>query len=303
MAVKDRNTETKVETIVFTRAEAEAWEVPPFQRPITVNQKVRDLAEELIRNGGIIPDVLTFGVLDRRTYLIDELQKRNAFMLANLAEGYADTRTIYVDSMAELGRTFVRLNSHLVAMKPDDNLRGLEASLPVLAYIRKQCPFVGYGTVNRGKSQVVTSMSVVLRAWAISAPDVPGATHAVLTVAESLTEEDGRQLAKFLQAAYNAWGKEIEYGRFWTAINLTLNMWMYRRIVLTAYSAKTQKIDDAQFTKCLMTLSADPHYGDWLLGRKLGQIDRGPCLSKIRDIYGRLIDGRLQPVILFDMGR
>ncbi len=45
----EKQTGTHLETILFTRAEAESWEIPPFQRPVTRNQRVLALGDELGR--------------------------------------------------------------------------------------------------------------------------------------------------------------------------------------------------------------------------------------------------------------
>ena len=45
------------------------------------------------------------------------------------------------------------------------------------------------------------------------------------------------------------------------------------------------------FRKCLMSLSADAGYADWLVGRKLGDRDRSPAYSRIKQIFtGRIMD-------------
>jgi hypothetical protein len=48
-------------------------------------------------------------------------------------------------------------------------------------------------------------------------------------------------------------------------------------------------LSDSEFTQCLMALSANHTYVDWLQGRALGERDRSPCYSRIRSIFsGRL---------------
>jgi hypothetical protein len=290
---KNKTTSSKVETICFTRAQAEGWMLPPFQRPLKINQKVRDVATVIGNDGGVVPGVLTFGVHEKITYLIDGQHRRGALLLTELHEFYADTRTIYFDDMADMAQEYVNLQSHLVALKPDDILRGLECSIPPLQAIRKKCKFVGYGYLRSGDNSPRLSMSVLLRAWATSYPEVParGSTGGSITqLARSLTDEDAEQVTKFLGMADTAWGNADEYTRLWGSLNLTLCMWLYRRIVLAAYSAKTKRIDDAQFLKCLMSLSADSTYCDWLVGRNIGERDRSPAYNKIRNVFaGRLL--------------
>lgn len=289
---KNRVTKTSVDTLHFTRKQAQDWRLPEFQREDTVNAAVTALVERLQTDGGVLPGIITFGVVDGTRYLIDGRQRRHAFLLSELAEGYVDARTCYCGSMAELAEEFVALNSHLVSMKPDDIMRGLEPCSPVLQTIRKHCPFVGYGQIRREGASTLLSMSALVRSWATSAPVVPGARNiSGATLARQMTQEDGEQIVRFLQCCFKAWGNDQEYFRLWASLNLTLCAWLYRRIVLTKYSAKTQKISDTQFTKCLMSLSASSTYVDWLVGRKLGDRDRAPAYARLKAIFTkRLID-------------
>jgi hypothetical protein len=52
-----------------------------------------------------------------------------------------------------------------------------------------------------------------------------------------------------------------------------------------------------QFTRCLMGLSADSGYIDWLAGRSMRDLDRGPAYSRIKKIFSRRLseEGLLHP--------
>lgn len=284
-----KTTRTVLDTIIFTREQAEKWMNPPFQRPLRVNAKVMALAEEIKGNGGILPGIITLGVLSNVTYLLDGQHRRQAFMISELAEGFTDIRTHYFESMADMGEEFVLLNSQLVRLRPDDILRGLEQSSAALITIRKQCPFVGYDMIRRGEKSPIVSMSAVLRCWFASAHEVPAANGhgSASAIASQFTPEDAEVIAVFLGLALKAFGRDHEYARLWGNLNLTLSMWLYRRTVLAQYSAKTPKLTRDQFAKCLMALSADSQYVDWLLGRQLRDRDRPPCFKRIKDIIAR----------------
>lgn len=45
-----KRTKTKTDTIAFTPAEARSWALPPFQRELRMNEKVRELAERDLVN-------------------------------------------------------------------------------------------------------------------------------------------------------------------------------------------------------------------------------------------------------------
>ena len=121
---------SRSDTLVVTQAVLKSWKLPPFQRPLRENEKVRALVEELKSNGGVLPGVLTLGHLskDRSTYIVDGQHRLHAFELSELKEVYADVRIIDFDSVDEMGEEFVKLNSSLVRMRPDDVLRGLESA-------------------------------------------------------------------------------------------------------------------------------------------------------------------------------
>lgn len=289
----EKKTRTVVDVIRFTPDTLKSWKLPDFQRPVKINEKVRALAEQLKVDRGVMPGIITLGVIDGVTYLIDGQHRREAFLISGLDEGYTDVRIHYFESLADAGEEFVRLNSQLVRMRPDDILRGLEASVSALVEIRKRCPFVGYDMIRRGPGSPIVSMSMVLRAWRGSSTDVPS-PHGVATSASSLaatlTDEEARPLIDFLTIAVEGFGRDPEYSRLWGSLNVILCMWLYRRMVLTQYSPKTPRLTREVFKKCLMSLSANEDYLDWLLGRHLGERDRSPAYNKVKTTFAHRIE-------------
>lgn len=288
-------TRTTLDTILVTPSLARSWKLPAFQRPLRVNDKVNELAREIAETE-IIPGTLTIGVIDKVQYIVDGQHRREAFLLAvemigTIREAFADVRYAHFDDMAEMGDEFVKLNSHLVTMKPDDILRGLEQSHKGLAMVRRQCPFVGYDNVRRNDRAAVVSMSAFIRCWFGSATEVPAAAGmSAKKVVEGLTEEEAEQLITFGKIAFGAWGKEPENYRLWSNLNLIICMWLYRRLVITAYSPNTKKITREMFGKCLMSLAADPQYNDWLLGRQLRERDRAPAYQRVKSAFAKRIE-------------
>ena len=280
----EKSTHTTVDTIGFTREQAQ-WPLPPFQRPLQINAKVLELAKQIGADGGVIPGVLTLGVLEKETWLVDGQHRRAAFMESGKDYGYADVRTCFFDSMADMAEEYVRLNSRLVNMKPDDILRGLETGMPTLQEIRRRCKFVGYGQLRRDAKSPMVSMSGLLRCWRGSGHDVPGAVSvSAVQCARDLTTEDAANICEFLGLAMDAWGKDPQYNRLWLGLNMTLCMWLFRNLVLSAYSAKTKRLESPQFKVCLMALSADPTYLEWLIGRRAGEYDRAPAYARIKSL-------------------
>jgi len=290
-----RVTKTSLDTILITPAGINAWITPPFQRPVRENDKVRALAEEMRHNGGVFPGILTLGILNGATFLLDGGHRRSAFLMSGCMEGYADVRTHYFETMADMGEEFVQLNSQLVRMRPDDILRGLEGSHPILRAIREKCPFVGYDQIRRGTNAPLVSMSTLLRNWLGSTGDIPklggiGGGGSTAGMVNRITSDDVRDMTDFLNLAYDAFGRDPEYSKLWGSLNILICMWLYRNIVLSAYSAKSVQINKEQFKRCLMSLSASTHYLDWLVGRSTSERERSPAYSKIKAIFMKRIE-------------
>lgn len=288
----EKRTRTVVDTVSFTCDTLRNWRLPDFQRPVKVNDKVRALAEQLKIDDGVMPGIITLGIVDGVTYLIDGQHRREAFLISGLEQGYTDVRTHYFETLAEAGDEFVKLNSQLVRMRPDDILRGLERSVHALAEIRKQCPFVGFDMIRRGPTSPIVSMSMVLRAWRGSVYDVPSpqSSSSTRNLATTLSDDESRGLIDYLRLAVDGLGREPEYARLWGSLNTIICMWLYRRMVLTQHSAKTPRLTKELFKKCLMSLSANADYLDWLVGRHLGERDRSPAYHKIRNAFAHRLE-------------
>ena len=297
-ASKERATENSLtsrsvmETRLLSVADLESWQQPRFQRPIRINQKVLEFSEDLKRNGGVIGGVITLGQLpgDPALYKVDGAHRTEAAKLSELREFIADVRITQFASLSEMAEEFVRLNSSLVRMRPDDILRGLEENVPLMKHLRQQCPFIGYDNVRRASSSsCVLSMSATLRSWAGSNSETPsisggGPGH---SICESLDETEVAHLSAFLNTAYAAWGNDPENYRLWSTLNLTMCMWLFRQLVLKSASTKNRhvSIKITQFNKCLMSVSASAEYVAWLHGRNMGERDRTPCYRRLRAIF------------------
>lgn len=290
----EKKTRTTVDTISLCAERISKWKLPGGQRPLRENAKVRELAETIKADGGVVPGMLTLGVLDGCYWIIDGQHRLHAFALSGIKEGFADVRYFHAETMADINREFVELNSKLVSMRPDDFLRGLEGSIESLGKIRRACPFVGYDQIRRnGNASPIVSMSAALRNWRSASAETPASSNSGVSsvgLAESLVDEEARGLIDFLIIANNAFGREPEYARLWGSLNLTLCMWLYRRLVITQYSQKTPRLEKGIFSKCLLSVSADSNYQDWLLGRNLGERDRSPAYARLKAIFS----GRLQ---------
>jgi hypothetical protein len=296
-----------METRIFSSAEIGNWRVPPFQRPVRINAKVAALSEEIAHDGGVIPGVITLGKLkgDTAVYVVDGQHRIESFRITALPECIGDFRLCEFDSMAEMAEEFVRLNSALVRMRPDDVLRGLEASVKALRKIRSECRFVGYDQIRRGTTSPILGMSLTLRAWNGSIAETPNTTYNNLSatqIAETLTDDATEDLIQFLTVAHAAWGRDNEYARLWGSLNMGLCMWLWRRLVKDtdrSGSRRFVRLTVKQFGSCLMALSADGHYLEWLQGRQLNDRDRAPAYNRIKKIWAARLKDDLREKISF----
>lgn len=293
----EKATKTVVDTIAFTQDEAKEWLLPPFQRPLKINEKVRALAEQVAADGGVLPGILTFGSLGDQRYLIDGQHRREAFILSGAEHGYADIRVCHFASLAEMGAEFVRLNSALVKMTPDDFLRGLEGMSPQLQRIRKTCPWVGYDNVRRGTRNSVLSMAVAIRAWMLSRAETPtprGVSAA--TVLQELSHDEASNLIAFLTICEQTWGSDPEFHRLWGTLNITICMWMFRRLVLVqnrVQGTRAVTLSAADWKQAMAALAASSSYLDWLIGRQLSDLHRAPAYRRMQQVISaRLGAGR-----------
>lgn len=301
-----RQYRTKMEVEVISEEVLANWKVPGFQRPITINAKLTAVSEHIKANSGTIPGTLTIGVFDNEFYRVDGQHRIKAFEITGLKEGLADVKYVYFDTYEEMAAEFDALNSPIARMKPDDHLRAIEQTNPALHQLKKACPFIGYGTINRGRGTTVISMSVVLRAWSGSSTDTPVATGPTTQMlGNSLTSEDAEMITDFLKLALDAWGKDAVYGRLWTGMNMTLCMWLYRQVVLQkakdlykvtkvtegektrtkTTASKVTFLTREQFKEGLMSLSTTTNYVQWLMNRPLNEVNRGPCYDRIKKLF------------------
>lgn len=284
------NARSGMETLIITPSVVAGWKIPPFQRPLRVNEKVRATAEE-IKKTETIPGIITLGRLkDQTLHLVDGQHRVEAFKISELREAIADVRVVRFDTVGEMADEFVQLNSSLVKMRPDDILRGMEQTTSSLRAIRAHCPYVGYDNLRRNESTPILGMSMLIRAWNGSQKETPVATSgpSAAILAETMEPGSVQTLLSFLDIAYSAWGRDPEYYRLWNALNLVMCMWLYTRLVHNKETGGTRRhvsLTQTMFKHCLMALSADADYLQWLQGRAMTDRDRAPAYSRISAIF------------------
>jgi hypothetical protein len=116
---------------------------------------------------------------------------------------------------------------------PDHRLQSLEPRCPNLLHFREGCKdIVTYGRVIKGRGRVLP-VSHALRCWASSNEDPPAKNVTNTEIlAQGLTALDVQQLSGLLHSLIRVWGDQREYKCLWGPLNLTLCMWLYRRMVI-----------------------------------------------------------------------
>lgn len=276
---------------IITPEIVKSWLAPGFQRPLCVNAKVHSVAEQLQATREMPGTPLQLGRYEGQVYKIDGQHRVAALLLSGLPEVLACVETTQyasgLDGYQAMSDDYIRYNSQLKPLQADDLLRAFESLSPPLQFIRTCCPFVGYDRVRHNSTSApVLSMAVTLRTWASSAREIPGGNSSSgITNARNLTFDDAKALTDFLHLAFSAWGREYENRRLWSALNLTLCMWLYRNLVLVQYSARTPLLPPDLFEKCLMSVGAKAAYSDWLVGRNVSERDRSPAYVKLKAIF------------------
>lgn len=288
----ERATRTKMDTILITPEVIASWKKPPFQRTLLVNSRVREVVDT-IKESGVIPGILTLGIVGADKYLVDGQHRIEAFKISGLREGFADVRIHWFENVAEMAREFEELNSALVNWKPDDLLHARESYMPALQELRKLCPFIGYTMVRRSTGSPLVSMSAVLRCWFGSETEVPaaGAGKSARSSAERLTMDEAKALSAFLELPEKAWGRDPEFYRLWGNLTLCLSMWLYRRTVVAQYSPATTRLTRDQFRAGLSAMSADARFLEFLVGRGLNDTSRAPTYNRMKAIFAGRLEG------------
>jgi hypothetical protein len=287
---------SKMDTIFLTHEFITSLVIPDCQRPLKVNSKVRQFAEEIKLNGNVVNGVITLGTLQGRSrplYLLDGRHRCEAIKIANIEDAIADVRIVDYDNIGEMGEDWVKMNSSLVKMTPDNILHAMEKSLPSLSYIKSHCDFIGYVNIRKTPTSAMLSMSSAFRCWQGGISESAAQRGAVLDIARDMPKDEYEKMAEFLLLVREAWGNHPEYSRLWGPLNLTLCAWLFRRMVLfpPVKKGKASRPHDSmtkgQFKNCLMALSARHSYLDWLVGRNMiSDRDRGPALAKIKGTFG-----------------
>lgn len=298
--------QSRMDTLIITPEMVNEWRIPPFQRPLRITEKVRMVCEE-IKKTQTIEGVVTLGKIkgDNTLYVVDGQHRLEGFKIATLKEAIVDVRIMTFANMAEMAEEFVRLNTALVKMRPDDILRGLEHSTQQLTLIRKHCEFVGYDNVRRGGTSAILSMSALIRCWASASFETPSSANHSGSAANMINNMEPKaieSLIAFLNVAHAAWGRDPEYYRLWGNLNLSLCMWLWNRLVMDRdrTGKRYVSLNAQEFKRCMMSLSADTDFVQWLVGRQLSERDRSPCYSRLRAIFARRLaeeNGGVKPVL------
>ena len=75
----EKSTQTTLDTWEITPNQARSWRMPPFQRPLRINEKVQVLAKTIRIEDGVIPGVFTLGLHEKErcwTEFVEKIRNR-----------------------------------------------------------------------------------------------------------------------------------------------------------------------------------------------------------------------------------
>lgn len=238
--------------------------LPSCQRAFRPSAKKRaEVLEEMIRTGRIPGQILLGTINGTDLYLVDGQHREIICLDAGIETILAEVRVRRFANMDELVKEYIRCNSKIASHTSGDQLKALVTLYPTtLGFISKKCSFVSFSSrrIDGGKANV--NFSMCISAWTHSKRNKPtdGGFGKVEDMARDLTPADAAQLAEFLKLAHDAWGREPAIATLWGNLNLTLCMWLYRRVVLAATVAPSRRkkavtqVTPVQFRNALMEL-------------------------------------------------
>lgn len=270
------------DVILATREMLENWKTPPGQRPLVITKKVKAWVPK-IQESGEVPGRLLVCILHGMKYIVNGHHRRWCALQTTRDEFVVTLDTETVTSEAELGRKAVGVNLPIAPpQKADDHLRHLEQSYPILQKIRRECPFIGYG---KSGGNTVMSVNAAILSWITSGTDSATVMKTtVINVLDDISMEEISLMVHFFKTVYESWGKDSQYAKVWSKLNVTMMAWMWRNTVLSQAGPRVTRLTPEQFCTGAMALTSDPHYLPWLIGRQLSERDKGPCYNKVKAI-------------------
>lgn len=288
-AEKRSRTVSKTVILDFEDCEASWKVVGDIQRGSSLTKKIVEVGED-IGGSGIFPSTIYIAVWEGNQYINDGLQRfsgwRDAVSKGGPTQVAANVQWEYFpdgpDGKAKMGERFAKLQLTLKRHRPDDGLRAIQHSLPAIKLIADECPNVGFGAVQRSNSKNTSlSMAVALQSWASSASEQCTSSGSARDLAYRLTMDDAKKCVSFLTVARGAWGSTVEYNRLWGPVNLSVCMWLYRRMVVDPEQGVTP-LTAKQFSNCLVTLTNDTPkstYVEWLRAKPSSAENRRMALA------------------------
>jgi hypothetical protein len=280
----------KFAVVAMTIDEANQLHAPPFQRPMRLKSRQLKVVAEIIRNENILPGVITLGKVenDPLTYLVDGQHRIEAFNRSGIEIVTAKIDMMMFKDMNEMSLQFDRLNTPIAKMSANDRLKSMSFTNPVIHMIMEECSFVGFHHTQLGQNAAkVLQLSVALRSWKSGKSKFVGVgSHDAVIIGETISEEEAKDLIKFLKASHKAFGNDKEYFSLWGNLNLSIVAWLWIRLILERVPRVTA-ITEEDFVRCMMSLGSDNAYVPWLKGKNLSVHSRSPCYTRVKDIFAK----------------
>lgn len=266
-------------------AKTGVWKIPDWGREPKVNRHVLSVAEDL-KECNHLSSTLVLGVYDNTIWRIDGNHRLLGFLLSGIPNMLAHCMVHYCDGHKDMYRIYKIYQRHLRTPTKDDNLKGLAETRDPLQTIKNRCKFVTYETVNDTESRRIR-MSAVIRAWYDSVPYIPKHIRAnIEEQAVKIEETEARKIVEFLLACKE--GLSIQVPFLWKPINITLLMWLYRRLVWGEIDVESEDVEYSRLTKDefilgMLGLQTNNYYGT--LGTRELERDRFGAYTSLMSYF------------------
>ena len=222
------------------------WKLPNWGREPKSNDIVVSVAADLQVNPHL-KSTLILGIYDNAIWKIDGNHRLLGFLTSGLPSMTAYCMFHKCTSHEDMYRIYRIYQRHIRTPTKDDNLKGFEVTHPPLKTISSKCKFVTYGSLKDYETSRIKMTSVV-QAWFDSLSYLPKHVRSnIEEQAKKIDESAARKINEFLMVCKE--GLTLQISVLWKQINITLLLWLYRRVVWEMVDEEHEGSDYPVLTK------------------------------------------------------
>jgi hypothetical protein len=209
----------------------EVWQVPEYNRETTDTKKVNELVEALLREPVLRYDHFIISCRECVLRKVDCNHRVRAFEKSGLPAIRVNIHYIRFDSEEEEVEAYRQKQYQLKRSTPNDRLKVVARTHQPLQRIAELCNFVTFDKACAGQAGKLVTMSTVVQVyeWSKTNPPRSRSVSSIEDLAKTLTAEDAAQIVEFLLLCREYF--EVKNPSLWKVSNLTLCLWLYRRLI------------------------------------------------------------------------